>query len=779
LILLLFWSAFLTAQDNKEKIRAMLAEATFNQKFDVGSNLMFDNVYSEALYVWEIMLETDPTNANLNYRAGMCLVHLNRETEALKYFEKAQYAVSRSYNPFSPVEKLAPPELFFYLAKANHVHGKIDTALYQYNFFISSVKPKHAHFEHAQLGLQQLKNAQEMMRHPKPFIIRNVGDIINTASPEYSPVITIDGSALFFTTKRLRKDKSNEKYVNIYNGQYYEDIYVSYRDRDGNWAEPVVLPFCSVRSNDASISASPDGEMVFVYQDVNGGDVYYSQLVDTAFGALAPYDAPELNTEYWEPHFTMSADGLFLFFVSDRPGGLGGRDIYRTRRLPDGTWSKPSNLGAPINTKYDEDSPFIGADDKTLFFSSNGPASMGGFDIFVSQVDELDVWSAPINMGYPLNSVDDDIFYTTTADGHIGFYASDKLEGKGDKDIYMVQSEESFIKNIAVFTGFILTSDHSMIPPGITIHVTDLTDNTKTQIYTPRRRDGGYVLTLKPCHTYDLDYRLEGHSIYKTEVYVPCNSSYQEISHELLLDLINLEASVLVSNLPEKESRWEFENSEYFGVLNGKKIVIYDGDKVVYEEFVNKHGQFPYRELDPTKSYVMKIKEGDFEFCETLVLNLVDGKNNVVDVYTFNDLCQTNPHVQEYSDILQTPIFQYNFEYNKDEFNTENEHLNEYVRGVKQILDAGKTLKILVTASASKVPTKKYHNNMELARRRLEIGEAIMTKVLKANGIDMTKIAFVEDEVLVGGPDYNHDAMENGAVYARYQYIKFEVRIDH
>ncbi len=756
-----------------------MATATANQKFELGNNLQFDKVFSEALFVWEIMLETDDTNANLNYRAGICLIELNRETEALKYFEKAQHNVEKSYDPYSPIETSAPPDLLYFLAKSSHIHGMIDTAYNQYQFFLANVKPKHKHYPSAQLGLKQVMNAQEMMKHPKHFIIRNVGDIVNTPAAEYSPVITIDGSALFFTSKRLRKDKSNEEYKNIYNGQYYEDIYVSYKDRDGKWEEPTVLPFCSVRQNDASISASPDGDKVYVYQDINGGDVYFSQLIDTAFGELRPFLGGDVNSEHWEPHFCISADGNFLFFVSDRPGGYGGRDIYRVKKLPDDSWSLPTNIGPPINTEHDEDSPFIGVDDVTLFFSSNGTGSMGGFDIFVSQVDDSDVWSEPLNLGYPLNSVDDDIFYSTTADGLLGFYASDKLDGKGDKDIYMVESEESFVRNIAVFSGYILTSDHAMIPSGITIHVTDLTDNTKPQIYTPRRRDGGYVLTLKPCHTYELDYRLDGSSFYKTEVYVPCNSAYQEINHELLLDLINFEASVLVSNLPEKETRWEFENSEYFGVLNGKKILIYEGKTLVHEEIINKHGQFPYRELDPTKSYVIKIDEADFEFCQTLVLNLVDGKNNVVDVYTFNTECTTNPHVSEFSEILNTPVFQYNFEYNKDEFNTQNEALNEYVRGVKELLEKGLTVKILITASASKVPTTRFVSNHELAQRRYEIGESTMSKVLKANGLDISKIEFVVDEVLVGGPDYNYDAMENGAVYARYQYIKFEVRINH
>ena len=121
-----------------------------------------------------------------------------------------------------------------------------------------------------------------------------------------------------------------------------------------------------------------------------------------------------------------------------------------------------------------------------MYFSSNGPKSMGGFDIFVTQVDEEDQWSEPLNMGYPLNTVDDDIFYTTTADGRTGYYSSERLDGQGDKDIYTVFGDNDYIQNVAVLTGFIVTSDGSRIPPGIVIEVRDLTEDGNVKKYTPR-----------------------------------------------------------------------------------------------------------------------------------------------------------------------------------------------------------------------------------------------------------------------------------------------------
>ncbi|MEX1000948.1 MAG: hypothetical protein WDZ35_02425 [Crocinitomicaceae bacterium] len=772
-IFLIAFSAF--GQPDRDKMREELKEMSFNDQFEAANGLMYDKVYSEAMFIWKFMLEEHPTNANINYKVGMCYVELNEEAKALPFFERAQYSVVKKYNPYSSLEKNAPPELFYYLANSSHVNGKIDTAIYQYNYFLEAVKKKHENYDYAVLGLAQCQNAKRMMDDPQPYIIRNIGAVVNTEAPEYSPVVSLDGSSLFFTSKRLRSDSTNLRYKNINNGQYYEDIYVSYRDMNGKWSTPNYLAFCDPRKNNASISVSPDGQTVFVYQDINGGDIYYSEVEDTTFEIIVPFPAEELNTPAWETHATISPDGNYLYFASDREGGLGGRDIYRLKKLPNGEWSKAMNLGPPINTEFDEDAPFLGADNKTMYFSSNGPKSMGGFDIFISRMDEAEKWSTPENMGYPLNSFDDDIFYTTTADGLTGFYASDKLDGQGDKDIYLVESENSYIKNVAILTGFILTADHSQIPKGITIHVTDLTDATPTRTYRPRLRDGGYVLNLKPCHTYQVDYKLNGEDFYNDEIYVPCNSSYQEIKHELLLDMINLEASPLL-NMPITDQRWEFSDTEFMNQLEGKKVSTYEGDSLLYTDFINKYGQFPYKELDQNKKHLFKIEEKDFEFCEDLTLNLVDSSNTILDTYTFNANCETRPTVSEFSSILTTPIFQYNFGYNKDKFNTKNEALQLYVRGIKQLVDANKTVTILVYSSASKVPTRSYKNNYDLAQKRLESGISTLERVLKKEGVDLSKITFVEKEAAVQGPDYNNDAEAKKNVYRRYQYIKFEIQ---
>ena len=149
----------------------------------------------------------------------------------------------------------------------------------------------------------------------------------------------------------------------------------------------------------------------------------------------------------------------------------------------------------------------------------------------------------------------------------------------------------------------------------------------------------------------------------------------------------------------------------------------------------------------------------------------------IVDSYTFKANCETGSTVSEYSSILTTPIFQYNFGYNKDKFDTKNEALRLYVKGIKQLVESGQTVTIVISSSASKVPTKSYPSNGELAKQRLQSGKDILIKLLKAEGIDVSKITFIDKEALVQGPDYNNDAVEKANVYQRYQYIKFEIQL--
>ncbi len=786
------------AQSEKEILRGKLADASFSEKFDVGVNLYYDKVFIDALYIWEILLEEDPKNANLLYKAGMCYIALNLEAEAHPLFEKAQYSVDKNYNPSSYLERNAPPEVLYYLAKSNHVNGRIDSATTQYNYFVENTHKKHDKYNRGALGQKQCANAKRLIASPRPYLIKNIGSMVNRPTPEYSPVISVDGRTLFFTSKRLRADSTNFEQISFENGLHYEDIYVCYRDRDGNWTDPEYLGFCRPRRNDASISSSADGQTVFVYQDVNGGDIYYSENKDTAFNNLQEFPAEELNTEYWESHATMSNDQNYLYFVSDRPGGLGGRDIYRLKKLPNGEWSKAFNLGPTINSEYDEESPFLGVDNKTMYYSSNGPRSMGGFDIFVTQIDEEDQWSEPLNMGYPLNTVDNDIFYTTTADGRTGYYSSEKLDGQGDKDIYSVYGDNDYIQNVAVLIGFILTSDDSRIPPGIVIEVEDLSENSGVKKYSPIRRDGGYVLTLVPCHTYQINYILDDtNQFHETELYVPCNSSYQEIRHELLLDMVDFSANQIVD---EKDSTIAERKEEGMKCNLVYKIQVGAFKKDLPVSYYKKYSPISTELLGKSITRYMLGAFDEYILAEKVRQEVLDKYSDAfvvaylnavrIPTSTARDLengvieCdeslypQVEYHqdsIQNYTDLIKGPEYQHFFGYNKDKFDYKNDNFRVFVQGIKDIVEKGLPVTVIVTSSASHIPTRAFKDNQDLAVHRLNNGKSTLTKLLIEFGVDLSKINIILKEASVNGPEYNNDAQENRYIYQKYQYIKFDL----
>jgi outer membrane protein OmpA-like peptidoglycan-associated protein len=305
------------------------------------------------------------------------------------------------------------------------------------------------------------------------------------------------------------------------------------------------LEFCQAETNEATVAVSTDERNVYVYKDDAGnGDIFYSEFQDGRFKDLQPILDNGINTESWEPHITVAIDGNSKYFSSNREGGFGGRDIYRIVKLPNGEWSEPYNLGPTINTPYDEDSPFIAGDNKTMYYSSNGPQSMGGFDVFLTilyETDDFTGWSYPINLGYPLNSTGDDIYYTTTADGKTGYISSYRLGGEGDKDIYEIRNDFMGNQNISFLNGeIIIIPDNASFPEDIQVTLECKNcDQKSIQTLIPRMRDGKFFSTLQKCSDYELTYTIgpEKTVFYTSTIKTNCEDNFEEINECVILDL--------------------------------------------------------------------------------------------------------------------------------------------------------------------------------------------------------------------------------------------------
>lgn len=781
-----FNATFAQGGFDPDKFQESLKEASFEEKFEAANLLIEDQLYTYAVDVLLNLNEEQPNNANINYKLGFCLLHMsNRRADALPYLKKAENGISKKYNPFSPFEKASPFETHFYLARAYHLNEKLDDAILNFEAFLEETKSKHVLYDQAQLYVKQCNVAKEEIKNKKEFKIANVGEPINSVDEDFSPIVTLDEGAMYFTSRRLRPDSSNLKFFSPQDGMHYEDVYVSYYNfKNNTWGDPeVISSISSPKSNQATISVSSDGQQLFIYKDINGnGEIYVAQNEGETFGTPEKMGS-DINTEYWETHATLSADGQTLYFVSDRPGGLGGRDIYRCKKLPNGMWSKALNIGPPINTPYDEESPYFHPFGNILYFSSNGENSMGGFDIYYAEEEEDDQgnikWSTPTNLGYPLNTVDDDVFFTTNAKGDQGYYSSAKKGGFGQKDIYTV-SFKSVKEEFAILKGYIDPGSAEKLPEGIVIYVYDLTTGDDPQEYSPNVRNGSYIFNLTPCHDYEVEYTMNEEPFYTTEFKVPCESSYQETNIVLNLDGVRLngeepgvvtEEDTTATELPEGDK----ENWKYRLLINDKPylksgfVEFMDGELVAFSELLDEDGYFKYRELDNNHSPLIIVDVNDPTLCDKLVLKLFDENGNLVKETTRDVRCKSS--VVNMADL---PSYEYQefYGYNKKGVSKE-DMWEEYVGTVIELIEKRGYAQIEIEGSASYVPTKTFKNNKDLSTKRADDGKEKLMKELKKKGVDTSKVKIVAVNSKVQGPKYGGD-FKNTEKYGKYQYLKMK-----
>ena len=536
LILLPFVSS---AQLDELTVRKMCNDAPEPQLVMECSRMIQENQFFLAEIVADKLLTLQPNSPNYNYRKGFLILKSRYDYEAATpFFRMAVTNTDKNYDAFSHKEQSAPIDAFYHMACCHHLAGEFDLAEEQFKNFTELSSKKSELIEMSNLHLQQVAVARELVANPKSAIVKNVGPAVNTDMPEYSPVISLDGTSLYFTSRRQWENFSSDGFRDPMLNQYPEDIFVSYQDFDGNWINPVKLEFCDNKMNEATIAVSSDERRVYVYEDITGnGDIYYSNFSGNKFEDLKILDHQNVNTEFWETHCTTTPDGQHFYFVSDRPGGYGGRDIYRIVKLPNGEWSQPQNMGPTINTPYDEEAPYINVNNKTLYFASNGPKSMGGFDIFVSFRDENNNWSDPMNMGYPINSTGDDIFYTTTVDGLRGYLTSFRSGGYGEKDIYEIQNDYMGHRSISSLRGIFRDIHGDPIPEDLSVKL--ICENCEFEANKSqdlRIKRATFFSVLERCKDYRVEYFDGSGTLLGSERFVTkCTAENEEINVEHFL----------------------------------------------------------------------------------------------------------------------------------------------------------------------------------------------------------------------------------------------------
>lgn len=399
------------------------------------AQLMMDGslAYDDIREVMVLAADSDTTNIKANFEAGHLHLETIKKDLAVKYFLRIANQ--------DPDYRF---DLNFWIGQSLQYGLEFDKALKYYTQYRQKLisKPNYQGKDKVELKeverkIKECENGIEFVANPKNFSIVNIGREINSEFDDYGPVLNESESELVFTTRR-RDDNLNENVAE--DNKPWEDIFTTTKS-GGKWARAKNIgAIINTKFNDSNLALSADGKTLYIYKDDGNGDIYVSErLADGTWGV--PDALPGIiNSSYREASVSVTENGDILYFASERPGGLGGSDIYVCTKDSKGEWSKVKNLGSSINTELDEDGPFIDYDGKSLYFSSRGRKGMGGYDIYKSTLINLDrnEWSEPENLGFPINTPDDDVYFVNSKDGKRAYYASIRDDGMGYTDIYMI-----------------------------------------------------------------------------------------------------------------------------------------------------------------------------------------------------------------------------------------------------------------------------------------------------------------------------------------------------
>lgn len=491
-----------------------------------------------ALDLFEKLHAADPGSSNINYLVGYCYYMLkdkNLRLKSIPYLSKAVEHISAEYKTGIYKETNAPPAALLYLGEMHYLNYDFENALKNFELYKPYIiKPEETDF--LDKMTQYSLNGQTFIKNPVQIDIINLGDTVNSEFDDHSPVIDINESVMVFTSKR----KGSTGNLKTTDGQYFEDIYIS-KKKDDRWQTPEKISYnINTMEHEASIALSVDGNELFIYKDDvgEGGNLYNS------FFTNGDWTKPQklgsnINTEFNEEHATISPDGRTLYFTSDRPGGYGGFDIYFVNRLPNGEWGLALNMGDVINTKFDEAGPFMHQDGTTLYFSSNCHRSMGAYDLFYSVFKDDGTITEPQNLGYPINTIENDLFYVLSADGKRAYYSSEKKDTRGKKDVYLMDLVSLPERSLVVITGTIKKQGTEEIIYDATLSINDAKTDKLIGEFKPNKTTGKYLLVLPKSKTEYIISCDKGEFV-NNKIIIPNESSFYYLRKPILIETIGL-----------------------------------------------------------------------------------------------------------------------------------------------------------------------------------------------------------------------------------------------
>ncbi|TLX76105.1 hypothetical protein E9993_07795 [Labilibacter sediminis] len=546
-----------------------------------------DGDYNQAIGLLKRVADDEPENINVMYNLGYCYMNTTDGPDSASiYFNKAiKLLEEEAYNTDFGID------LHLSMAKCNQLLYQYREAIVVYEKILGFIDERQVDLkDEINRQIETSRNGIELMKNPVKLEVHNLGAEVNSKYDDHSPLVSADESLLLFTSRRISSYSER-----MADGQFSEKIFFS-DFIDEKWNDADILKSIVDRdSHESGVCLSADGtELYILRSDFDGQNLFVSEFDGENWSE--PFKLPEgINSRYNETHASINPDKSILFFTSDRKGGYGGLDIYMVRKLPDGRWGTPKNLGSGINSEYDEETPMIHPDGKTLYFSSEGHNSMGKFDIFYCQMNADSSWNEPVNMGYPINTPDDDFFFVPTAARNRAYMASSRFDHNyGGSDLYLIEYEEPVTDRLAVIKGK-LQNVSDLGWEDVRVLVKEKGSNELLGEYKPHPATGKYVMILEADKDYDVSIKGEGCEQKDTVISITREMTYLNKQQSVSM------GDILIASLPKVVEEKEME----------KPVGKYTVQFLTLKRDIEAYDRF---KLDESLIKVYECKDGNFRY---------------------------------------------------------------------------------------------------------------------------------------------------------------------
>lgn len=469
-------------------------------QYNYTEDVVFTEDFTGAIRLYKEMISFDPKNPVFYYKLGFAYLNtFDKQDSAIFFLNKSIKLYKKNYR-----NEMSPLEAKFYLARAYRLTNQIDSALFTL-YEIKKIVNDSVFLFSIEKEIKSIQATCKLNQY-----IKDLPQEINSSYTEHSPILIGNYNILLFTSRR-----KNNISIELPDGQWAENIYMS-KKIDTSWTDAEIVTELSSFSNDATCFATYDQKHLLVYKDDEAGSIFITTYEDNRWATPVKLPRP-INSIYRESHASMTKNMDTIFFTSNRPGGYGGMDIWMSVKDSLGKWKKPENLGPNLNTKKDEESPNISIDGKTLYFSSNGRVGFGGFDIYKTKLNEFGKWTLAQNMGYPINSSKDDLFYVDYKNQNIALFASYRTDSTKRSDVFVFNLDTANIDKNIVNYGFLLDSTENPIKDAL-IQIKNIKTN-KINFAKPTNL-GKFIFVTEPFSEYEISIVLNNKKIFDDNIYV-------------------------------------------------------------------------------------------------------------------------------------------------------------------------------------------------------------------------------------------------------------------